>query len=146
MKFLMPQNFSTFKRYLHTNIKRLSIQLSDFQEFSVDLQSMHFDYYWAPPGSDLEKRAYSIIGYNITLKRQSWRYICHYILPALGLDLVTSISFWIPPTAIPGRISLLVTMSLTLTSIFTSAQVLYLVCYSSFSPPAAEYAFAIYQF
>ena len=57
-------------------------------------------------------------GFNITLKRIIQPYLYKYYFPSIAIVIVSFISFIIPLSAIPGRIVLVVTQFLTLTSIF----------------------------
>ncbi len=61
--------------------------------------------------------------FRLTLSRNRWPYIWSYFVPVTGLVLVGSISFWIPTEVIPGRVGLLVTLSLVLISVFNIVQV-----------------------
>ena len=63
------------------------------------------------------------VGFNITMKRVQQPYLLKYYLPCVAIVVVTQISFYIPPDAIPGRVALLVTQFLTLTTLFISEQV-----------------------
>ena len=58
------------------------------------------------------------IGFNMKLKRIRSPYIYKYYLPCAAIVLVSQISFTIPISSIPGRVSLVVTQFLTLTNIF----------------------------
>ena len=57
-------------------------------------------------------------GFNITLKRIIQPYLYKYYFPSIAIVIVSFISFIIPLSAMPGRIVLVVTQFLTLTSIF----------------------------
>lgn len=57
-------------------------------------------------------------GFDIEIKRQFHKYFFQYYLPCITIVVASSFSFIIPLTAIPGRISLVVTLLLTLTNIF----------------------------
>ncbi len=94
-----------------------------FKEFSVELEFVSSNFTFAPFESGMIKQDYSFVGYNITLRRKSRSFMLNYYLVCLGMNGLAAISFWIPASAIPGRISLLVTISLSLTGIFTSVQV-----------------------
>ena len=58
------------------------------------------------------------IGFQISLKHQVRKYIYQYYLPCFAIVMTSSFSFIIPLSAIPGRVSLIVTLFLTLTNIF----------------------------
>ena len=58
------------------------------------------------------------IGFDIAIKRLTSKYIFQYYLPCCAIVATASFSFLIPFSAIPGRVALLVTQFLTLTSIF----------------------------
>ena len=69
----------------------------------------------------------STFGFYNNLTIQIEPYIYQYYLPCTTVVLTSFFSFLIPLTAIPGRVAILVTQFLTLTSIFINA----MVCYSS---------------
>ena len=58
-------------------------------------------------------------GFDIRLQRIFQPYLFQYYIPCIAIVLVSMISFLIPLTAIPGRVTLVVTLFLTLTNIFT---------------------------
>ena len=58
------------------------------------------------------------VGFDIQLKRQISPFIFKYYGPCIAVVILSFISFIVPLTAIPGRLSLLVTLFLTLTNIF----------------------------
>ena len=55
---------------------------------------------------------YSIVGFEIEFKRLQANVLWMYYLPSILVVLTGSISFVIPPNAIPGRMGLLVTLFL----------------------------------
>ena len=57
-------------------------------------------------------------GLNITISRQFEPYLYQYYIPTMLIVTSSFFSFFIPLTAIPGRVAILVTQFLTLTSIF----------------------------
>ena len=58
------------------------------------------------------------IGFEISMKRQISKYIYQYYIPCIAIVITSGFSFIIPLSAIPGRVSLVVTLFLTLTNIF----------------------------
>ena len=58
------------------------------------------------------------IGMNIKIRRIISPFLLKYYVPCIGIVLLSALSFAIPVTAIPGRVSLLVTLFLTLTNVF----------------------------
>ena len=62
-------------------------------------------------------------GFYNNLTRQIEPYIYQYYMPCTTVVLTSFFSFLIPLTAIPGRVAILVTQFLTLTSIFIHAMV-----------------------
>jgi len=67
-----------------------------------------------------ESGNYSIAGFEMTLVRNSAKYLYIYYLPS-GLFVVVSwVSFLIPPEVVPGRMALLVTLFLVLINIFNT--------------------------
>ena len=67
--------------------------------------------------------AWSVTGFQIRFIRHFEQFLLRFFLPCLGMVLVSLISFLIPPEAIPGRIGLLVTLFLVLTTLFGTVQV-----------------------
>ena len=63
------------------------------------------------------------IGIDIEMKRQIQAYIFEYYIPSMAIVIIASISFIIPVYAIPGRVSLVVTLLLTQINIFSQQQV-----------------------
>ena len=63
------------------------------------------------------------VGIDFYLKRNINKYVCQYYLPSAIIVIVSQTSFFIPLTAIPGRIGLVVTQFLALTNIFINEQV-----------------------
>ena len=64
------------------------------------------------------------IGIQFSLKRNINKYLFQYYLPSAIIVIVSQTSFFIPLTAIPGRIGLVVTQFLALTNIFINEQVI----------------------
>ena len=69
------------------------------------------------------------IGLDISLQRQIKSYLLKYYLPCIIITLVSQCSFLIPLEALPGRVALVVTQLLTLTSLFIHQMVRYIVPY-----------------
>lgn len=57
-------------------------------------------------------------GININMTRVVKPFIMKYYLPCIAIVFVSQLSFIIPPSAIPGRVALLVTVFLTLTNLY----------------------------
>ncbi len=96
------------------------------KEFDVDIQPQNLNKTWAPEGgakSGDENDVYNNFGFRVTLYRVAWPYIWNHFIPVSAMVLVASTSFWIPAEAVPGRIALLVTLSLVMINIFESVQV-----------------------
>ena len=72
---------------------------------------------------------WSDIGFKISMKRQVGKYIYQYYLPCFAIVITSSFSFIIPLSAIPGRVSLIVTLFLTLTNIFIVQMVRDMTCF-----------------
>ena len=62
-------------------------------------------------------------GFNLEIKRKVSTYVIQYYLPCATIVAVSSISFIIPVTAIPGRVSLVVTLFLTLSNLIIHHEV-----------------------
>ena len=58
------------------------------------------------------------IGITIKMDRALSSFMLQYYLPCIAIVLISQMSFVIPVTAIPGRVSLLVTLFLTLVNLF----------------------------
>ena len=78
-------------------------------------------------------------------------YLYQIYLPCFAIVIVSMISFLIPLTAIPGRVTLIVTIFLTITHIFMKQLVrnkknnFYTACPVFFSSGAETYYFKFYQ-
>ena len=62
-------------------------------------------------------------GFTVEVKRRISSYIIQYYLPCASIVAISSISFIIPVTAIPGRVSLVVTLFLTLSNLIIHHEV-----------------------
>ncbi len=65
---------------------------------------------------------YSIAGFTVDFSRHSKSFVFKYYLPSCSMVVISWISFLIPPTAIPGRVALLVTIFLVLTTYFSDIE------------------------
>ena len=63
------------------------------------------------------------IGMVFYLQRYSRPFLEKYYLPCIGLVLLTSVSFFVPPKMVPGRGGMLVTLFLVLNNIFSASKV-----------------------
>ena len=68
--------------------------------------------------------SYSTTGFNIVLQRKGHAYIFKYYIPCVMMVVSSWVGFLINPSAIPGRITLSITLLLVLTSAFATIQVL----------------------
>ena len=59
------------------------------------------------------------IGFDLEMKRHMEPFIFEYFFPCMAVVTISSVSFAIPLTAIPGRVSLSVVLILTLINLFT---------------------------
>ena len=66
------------------------------------------------------------IGMIFYLQRYSIPFLEKYYLPCVGLVILTSVSFFVPPKMVPGRGGMLVTLFLVLNNIFSASKVEYL--------------------
>ena len=62
-------------------------------------------------------------GFNLRLNRLYGLYVLRFIMPCCIMVVTSLISFIIPPDAVPGRIGLLATMFLVVTTLFGTVQV-----------------------
>lgn len=72
------------------------------------------------------------IGIDFSLKRSINKYLFQYYLPSAIIVIVSQTSFFIPLSAIPGRIGLVVTQFLALTNIFINEQVIFIILIQNF--------------
>lgn len=100
---------------------------------------------------------WSVTGFSIILKRKWTRQIILYYLPSSLFVMASWVSFLVPPMVIPGRMSLLVTLFLALTTLMavtisstpavssgTTALCLWMVVHYSFlAASLAAYAFLL---
>ena len=63
---------------------------------------------------------YSTVGFDLELKRHYTKHVLNFYLPSLLFVVASWMSFLIPPDAIPGRMSLLITLLLTQISLFST--------------------------
>ena len=63
------------------------------------------------------------IGMIFYLQRYSIPFLEKYYLPCVGLVILTSVSFFVPPKMVPGRGGMLVTLFLVLNNIFSASKV-----------------------
>ena len=70
---------------------------------------------------------YSQVGFVVIASRISRTFIMEYYLPCFAMVIVTFMSFTVPADAIPGRVALLVTIFLVLSTIFGDIQVMKLL-------------------
>ena len=65
---------------------------------------------------------YTQVGFILELERHSRTHVIKYMMPCCSLVVISWVSFLIPPTAIPGRIVLLVTLYLVIATLFSTIQ------------------------
>ena len=84
-----------------------------------------FNLYLTLFGNKMNKieNARNDFGFNIEIERSISSYVIEYYLPCASIVAVSSVSFIIPLTAIPGRVSLVVTLFLTLTNLIIQHEV-----------------------
>ena len=110
--------------------QRLKLSLYDPDDShhrpKINLEHLGFDIaksYVEIETSNTKEMSYIEIGFDIEFKRIYRTYIYMYYLPCIAIVSVSSLNFLIPMSAIPGRISLLVTNFLTLTIIYINQMV-----------------------
>ena len=67
--------------------------------------------------SDDNNETTNDFGFDVEIKRRIFPYVIQYYLPCASIVVVSSVSFIIPLTEIPGRVSLVVTLFLALSSL-----------------------------
>ena len=97
------------------------------KEFRISMTQLRLEELFSLDGTTptVEENLYTIVGYELTLDRNSAPYIWSYHVPVSIMIILGSVSFWIPPETVPGRIALLVTLTLTLISVFNASLVSY---------------------
>jgi len=80
-------------------------------EFLLSTKKLSYDYW------QLEQGNFSVVGIEIRLTREYQMYLLKSYLPTFVLVLMSGISFKIPGEAIPGRMTLLITIFLVLVNI-----------------------------
>ena len=73
---------------------------------------------------------YAQIGFDITMDRILQPFLLQFYVPAIIIVMVSQSSFMVTLSAIPGRITLVVTQFLVLTNVFIHQQVRIKSCYS----------------
>ncbi len=112
---LLPVTEVEFVGEVYFDMSEHIVSEFDF-EATPYFENFTYDYF----GQEL---TVNVIGYELTLKRNSVSYLFSYYFPVTGMVLLASVSFLVPPDAVPGRIALLVTLLLTMISLFGSIQV-----------------------
>ncbi len=100
------------------------VQFNDAEHILKEFESKTEAYYDRRE-FDYFGRKYTVdtVGYELTLTRNSISYLFTYYFPVTGMVYLASISFMIPPEMVPGRIALLVTLLLTMISLFGNVEV-----------------------
>ena len=81
-----------------------------------------------------ETNGLQTVGLDIKLSRVIHPFMMKYYMPCILIIVVSQCSFIIPLTALPGRVALIVTQFLTLTSIFLQQMVCFYIPNSSLVP------------
>ena len=102
------------------DLKEMLLLPDDTFNFQKEYEAVGFDITIDFQGNT---STYQTFGFDIKMKRQIESYIFQYYLPCIAIVVVSSISFFVPLSAMPGRIALAVTQFLTLTNIFISQMV-----------------------
>ena len=128
MTLMSNHSISSVRRFLKKSFpKKNEIDDLPFQETSI--QAYHIsleDDTLNELHDDKWNITYSLCGFVVKLQRKAKGYIYRHYFPCTLMVIISWISFIIPPSSIPGRISLLVTLFLVLTSYFGGIQVWYL--------------------
>ena len=101
-------------------IKDIDITLLNFsatrevEDYELKLESKSYK----PTYDELHQRHVTAIGMSIKMKRKMTPHIYRYYLPCGIIVFMSFFSLMIPLTAIPGRVSMVVTLFLTITNIF----------------------------
>ncbi len=89
------------------------------EDYNHEIHPKQYDYIGKTTGAN-----YSNFGFDLILERKLSPFIWKYYMPSACCVIMTSMSFLIPPEAIPGRTSLLVTLFLVISGLFNSVQVI----------------------
>ena len=108
-----------------STISRLNLKMDDAKEIcQTTKKSYERNGFFVSASCFYEVKEQYGVGINFFLDRVITKYLCQYYLPSAIIVFVSQISFVIPISALPGRISLVVTQFLTLTTIFMNEQVI----------------------
>ena len=120
-----PMDFSTCKLRLGSQRSDTRFILHDDQSYRFNNEQyrvLNFEIK-AAIVEELKKFSMEKIGLDIKINRVIQPFVLKYYLPCIIITLVSQCSFIIPLTAIPGRISLIITSLLTIISIFLQQMV-----------------------
>lgn len=90
-------------------LKEYSITICDIDEAEATVEE--------------EGIVYSQVGFVAKMSRRTQTYVLKYYVPCLAMVVISFMSFAIPADAIPGRVALLVTVFLVLSTFFGEIQV-----------------------
>ena len=83
-----------------------------------------FNVYVTPFGNPIDNNNITNdFGFDLSIKREITSYLFQYYIPCSCIVVISSISFIIPLTAIPGRVGLMVTLFLTLANLMIHQEV-----------------------
>lgn len=80
---------------------------------NVKTKSHHIESHHSPPSSG----NFSSLKVSFDLRRQNGYHVLQTYIPTILIVVISWVSFWLDPNAIPGRVSLGVTTLLTLTTL-----------------------------
>lgn len=96
---------------------------SYFQEFQLRLEKIEEQIQWNKFAyKHQNQKNFSGTGFRVHLKRNWIVYFWSYYLPSFCLALIGSIGFLILPEIVPGRVALLLTLTLVLINFFIAIQ------------------------
>ena len=91
-------------------------------EMGYDISIHPYPETFIQSGYVLKNKNYSYFGFDIKLRRHAYHYLWTYILPSFCVVLISGISFLITPSAIPGRLTLLITLFLVQIQVIKDVQ------------------------
>ena len=116
---LFISHIQHFTTYCTSTISSIIFQTHNifFQVFSITSRDLH------PAETEIlfsSGATFSLTGFRIRMIRFSSQFFLKDFLPVMGIVCVSWASFLIPPTAIPGRVALLVTLFLVIITLFAN--------------------------
>ena len=114
---LLQYEFGIDQRHVINYAQEYQFKISPFPKNHI-LPIEHYIH-----DQSLNSQNCSVIGFDIEFTRSFYKYYWSFFLPSCLVVCITGTSFIIPPKAIPGRMSLLVTLFLVQIGLIQAIQV-----------------------